>query len=127
VQTVVAAVIQRGDRFLICRRPEGKNHGGLWEFPGGKIDPGESLEEAVRRELEEELAVKTSFVGNAMFSVTDEKSGYKIVFTPADIVGDPQPLEHSELAWVLPHELPAYPLAPSDREFTTHLGTSCNA
>lgn len=127
VKTVVAAVIQCGDRFLICRRPEGKNHGGLWEFPGGKVDAGETLEDALKRELEEELAVETTSVGTAMFSVHDQKSGFEICFLPARITGDPQPREHSDLAWALLHELPAYPLAPSDREFATHLGIARNA
>jgi 8-oxo-dGTP diphosphatase len=53
--TVTAAVIAQDGRFLICKRPRGKNHGGLWEFPGGKIEPGETAEEALAREIREEL------------------------------------------------------------------------
>ena len=55
---VIAAVIQRGDKYLLGQRPEFKRHGGLWEFPGGKVHDGESRLEAIRRELAEELALK---------------------------------------------------------------------
>ena len=55
---VIAAVIQRGDKYLLGQRPESKRHGGLWEFPGGKVHDGESRLEAIRRELAEELALK---------------------------------------------------------------------
>src|SRR5690606_20769929 len=60
---VLAAVIRRDGRWLVCRRPAHKRHGGLWEFPGGKLEPGESLLEAATRELEEELAVRVTGVG----------------------------------------------------------------
>jgi mutator protein MutT len=121
VQTVVAAVIQRGDRFLICRRPEGKNHGGLWEFPGGKVDAGESLEFALKRELHEELAVEATHVGATVFSVRDQKSGFEICFIPTSVTGEPMALEHSELTWSTTPQLLSYPLAPSDRAFATFL------
>ena len=123
MKLVVAAVIQRGDRFLICQRPEGKQHGGLWEFPGGKIDDGESLEAAVKRELHEELAVEATHVGSPMFSVRDAKSGFEIVFIPASVTGDPVPLEHSHITWSSRSDLLSYPLAPSDRAFATFLLT----
>jgi 8-oxo-dGTP pyrophosphatase MutT (NUDIX family) len=57
---VLAAVIRRQDRYLVCRRPAHKRHGGLWEFPGGKLEPGETLLEAARRELREELGAEVS-------------------------------------------------------------------
>jgi mutator protein MutT len=123
VQTVVAAVIQRGDRFLICRRPEGKNHGGLWEFPGGKVDAGETLEDALRRELREELAVEATHVGAVLFSVRDQKSGFEIQFIPTSVVGEPVAIEHSQIAWSSRSELLSYSLAPSDRSFATFVVT----
>jgi mutator protein MutT len=124
VKAVVAAVIQRGDRFLICRRPEGKNHGGLWEFPGGKVDAGESFEDALRRELQEELAVEATHVGAVLFSVLDQKSGFKIQFIPTSVTGEPIALEHAELTWSTTPQLLSYPLAPSDRAFATFLITA---
>jgi mutator protein MutT len=118
---VVAAVIERGEAVLICRRPEGKNHGGLWGFPGGKMAPGESVAEAVARELNEELNVQTESVTDVLFSVTDELSGYQIHFVPATISGEPTALEHSAIAWCDRKDLSNYALAPSDREFAIFL------
>lgn len=118
---VVAAVIEKGEALLICRRPEGKNHGGLWEFPGGKIDQDESVQEAVARELSEELAVQTVSVGDVLFSVSDELSGYRILFVPTQITGEPVALEHTALTWCGRNELLDYPLAPSDRAFARFL------
>jgi mutator protein MutT len=119
--TVVAAVIQNGDHFLICRRPEGKKHGGLWEFPGGKVDAGESLEGAIARELREELEVEVTQVGTALFSARDSRGGFEIVFLPVFIAGRPKPLEHSALAWAHLRDILTYALAPSDRAFAETL------
>jgi mutator protein MutT len=118
---VVAAVIERDNTLLICRRPEGKNHGGLWEFPGGKIDDQESVGEAIARELSEELDVKTLSVGQELFSVSDELSGYLIHFIPTQISGEPMALEHSAVVWCDRNKLLDYPLAPSDRAFAEYL------
>jgi mutator protein MutT len=116
---VVAAVIEHDERVLICRRPEGKQHGGLWEFPGGKVHTNESIEEAVARELAEELAVRTIAVGEPLFSRVDQRSGFEILFVPAVIEGQPVALEHSALAWCELHQLLSYSLAPSDRAFAS--------
>ena len=62
---VIAAVVWRGDRLLVCQRPAHKRHGGLWEFPGGKVEAGESDAAAARRELREELGVEVTAVGLA--------------------------------------------------------------
>jgi len=118
---VVAAVIERDDRLLICLRPAEKQHGGMWEFPGGKIHPDESLEDAVSRELTEELAVTTTHVGDVLFSSFDKRSGFEILFLPTRIEGEPQALEHSALAWCAPSELLTHRLAPSDHAFATFL------
>lgn len=120
-QRVVAAVIERENKLLICCRPEGKQHGGMWEFPGGKIDYSESVEAAVARELSEELAVRTTHVGELLFSRVDQRSGFEILFFPATIEGDPVALEHSALAWCEPAQLLSYALAPSDRAFASFL------
>jgi 8-oxo-dGTP diphosphatase len=116
---VVAAVIQRDDTYLICRRPEEKRHGGLWEFPGGKFDNEETAFEAVARELTEELGVNTVSVGPLLYSVHDAASPFVIQFYPVQISGEPEALEHSELAWVSAEQIRGCELAPSDRAFVS--------
>ena len=114
---VVAAVVARGDRLLVCRRPPHKRHGGLWEFPGGKLDAGESDADAVRRELREELGVEARAVGEAQVAIGDPGSPFVIAFVPATIAGEPVCHEHTALAWGTPAELAAMALAPSDRRY----------
>lgn len=114
---VLAAVIARGDRYLICQRPPHKRHGGLWEFPGGKLEPGEDDAHAAGRELREELGVEVTAVGAERLGVHDEGSPFHIAFVPVDIAGEPACLEHSALRWATVAELCALPLAPSDRRF----------
>jgi 8-oxo-dGTP diphosphatase len=117
---VVAAVVSRGDTLLVCQRPLDKRHGGLWEFPGGKCEPGESDLDAVRRELHEELAVDVETVGDVEFAVIDEGSPFQIVFMPARIVGEPVCREHLSIAWESLNRLLSLGLAPSDRRFVEH-------
>lgn len=114
---VVAAVIERDGRLLVARRAADKRHGGLWEFPGGKLEAGESLAKAASRELYEELGVIATEVGDALYRVRDAGSPYVIVFVPVSIVGEPQPCEHQAVAWARPAELVDYALAPSDAAF----------
>lgn len=114
---VLAAVIERSGKFLVCRRPEHKNHGGLFEFPGGKLEAGESLADAARRELLEELALEVHDVGAVLFSALDKSSGLTICFTSVSALGEPRLIEHSELCWSYPSNLLDLPLAPSDRLF----------
>lgn len=114
---VLAAVITRGDRFLVCRRPDDKRHGGLWEFPGGKLEPGENDAAAARRELREELGVEVTAVGRELLAAHDAGSPYLIAFVEVTISGEPACLEHSALAWATVEQLQAYALAPSDRRF----------
>ena len=122
---VLAAVIKQAGRVLICRRPTGKRHGDLWEFPGGKIEPHETNFEAASRELDEELAVSVTAVGTVAFSIRDPGSDYTIEFIPVKVKGTPRCLEHSELAWALDDELLNFGLAPSDQKYAEYrLGTS---
>lgn len=118
---VVATVARRGDRLLVCRRPAHKRHGGLWEFPGGKCEPGESDADAVRRELHEELGVDAAWVGAEDFAVADDGSPFLIVFVPATIAGEPVCHEHTALLWGTPDELLALSLAPCDRRYVEEL------
>ncbi|HVX39336.1 MAG TPA: NUDIX domain-containing protein, partial [Gemmatimonadaceae bacterium] len=107
---VIACVIRDGDRYLVCQRPAHKRHGGLWEFPGGKTEPGESDEAAARRELREELDVELVRAEPAIAEIGDAGSPFVIVFLPVEIRGEPQCLEHSRMTWGTPAELLALPL-----------------
>ena len=114
---VVAAVVERDGRYLLGRRPEEKRHGGLWEFPGGKIDDGEDAEQAARRELAEELSLDVSRVGALLHSFDDDGSQFVIDFYPVLAMGDPVAHEHAEIGWFTVDELNALALAPADRAF----------
>jgi mutator protein MutT len=114
---VVAAVIADGDRLLVCQRPLHKRHGGLWEFPGGKCEGGETDAAAVRRELREELGVSVLSAKSPEFTVVDPGSHFEIVFVPVVVDGTPVCHEHVALHWGPPEELGQLPLAPSDRKF----------
>jgi mutator protein MutT len=91
---------------------------GLWEFPGGKVEEGESLENALVRELEEELGI-TARVGKELASVTHSETGLEILlefFEVSIIAGDPQALEEQEILWVRPNEMRNLPMPPADDE-----------
>ncbi len=118
---VVAAVIRRGDSVLIGLRPPEKRHGGLWEFPGGKVAPGESEPEALARELLEELGVEVEQVGELLAAFRDPGSPFEIRFRSVRIHGLPEALEHTELRWVTRAEARGLPLAPTDRRFTDEM------
>jgi len=114
---VLAAVIRSDRRYLVCQRPVHKRHGGLWEFPGGKLEPGESLLHAARRELAEELGLETDRAGDVVYRVRDPGSPFLIEFVPVEVRGEPRALEHVALAWVTLLEAATLPLAPCDRSF----------
>lgn len=119
-------MVERAGRLLLARRPPGKRHAGLWEFPGGKFLPGETPLEAARRELAEELDVEVVAVGALLWIAPDPGSPFDVEFHCVEIRGEPAALEHDALDWVLPEELPLDALAPSDRTFAESLqrGTS---
>lgn len=118
---VVAAVLEREGRLLLCRRPAHKRHGHMWEFPGGKLEAGESLADAAARELKEELDLVLESAGEELFRIVDEASGLTICFVNVIASGEPRLLEHAELSWVEPALLGSYDLAPSDRLFAAKL------
>ena len=118
---VLAAVICAEGRYLLGRRPEGKRHAGLWEFPGGKMLPGEDYLAAARRELAEELELDAVATGDVLFSSADEGSPFVIHFVATDVLGTPTLREHSELGWFTPREMADLPLAPSDARFARPL------
>lgn len=114
---VVAAVIERDGEVLLCRRPREKRHGGRWEFPGGKILQNESILSAARREIREELSLQVLGVRGQSVPMDDPASDYTIEFVATVTQGDPEPLEHEEIAWVPLDEVTDYDLAPADRTF----------
>jgi mutator protein MutT len=114
---VVAAVIVRADRVLVCQRPRDKRHGGLWEFPGGKCEPGESDAAAATRELFEELGVDVVSVDDPEYDIHDADSPFHISFVPVKIRGEPRCIEHTALDWATAETLATLALAPSDRRY----------
>jgi 8-oxo-dGTP diphosphatase len=117
--TVVAAVIRDGEgRVLLAQRPEGRHMGGLWEFPGGKINDGEAPSEALVRELDEELGIEIVVQRPLTFAVHEEP-GLRILllFFNARIArGEPQGHEGQAVEWVAVSELPSFPTPPADAE-----------
>jgi mutator protein MutT len=119
---VVAAVVTRGERYLVCQRAEGDRHGGLWEFPGGKLEAGETLLVAARRELSEELDLEVIGGGEApRFVARDPGSAFEVAFVEVQTVGEPRCREHQQLAWCSHEQLLRLQLAPSDRRFVEQL------
>jgi len=115
---VVAALIWQGDRFMICQRPAHKARGLLWEFVGGKTEPGESMEEALIRECQEELGI-TVAVGGIFTQVVHEYPDILIrltLFHCTVAEGIPQLLEHNALTWIHPSEIPNFEFCPADTD-----------
>lgn len=123
VRDVVACVISDAEgRVLIGRRPAEKRHGGLWEFPGGKLDEGESLAEAADRELQEELGVRLRDADPTPdFTSHDPGSPFRIIFLRVVIDGEPAALEHEALAWFDPRNEPWPEFAPADAAYASRL------
>ena len=113
---VVAALIWEGGRFLICQRPAHKARGLLWEFVGGKVEPGETKAQALVRECREELAI-TVEVGEQFLEVTHtypDLTVHLTLFSARIAEGMPQMLEHNDLRWITPAEIPQYVFCPAD-------------
>lgn len=121
--SVVAALIRRGDKFLICRRPPHKARGGLYEFVGGKVEADEAKEAALVRECREELDVTVKPL-DIFMELVHEYPDMTVDLTlyNAEIVrGEPRLLEHTDIRWISPHEIPGYSFCPADREILARL------
>ena len=113
---VVAALVRDGTRVLMSRRRADQPMPGLWEFPGGKVEPGESPTEALAREVREELgcAIDVARIFEVVFHVYDEFDLYMLVYAATITAGTPRAVEVAEIAWVDARELPALDLLPAD-------------
>ena len=119
---VVAAVIELEGRFLITRRLDGTHLAGLWEFPGGKILPAEEPEDALRRELKEELGVEAA-VRELIQTVdwTYQEKSVRLHFFRCVLAGEPAPLEGQEMRWVAGADLPSYTFPDADARLIAQL------
>ena len=114
---VVAALIKRGDKFLICQRPQNKARGLLWEFVGGKVEKGEGTKQALMRECKEELNIILD-VGDVFIDVTHEYPDIVVHLTLFNAViaeGEPQLIEHNDMKWITATEIPNYEFCPADK------------
>ena len=120
---VAAALIWDGARFLICQRPAHKACGLLWEFVGGKVEPGETKQQALARECREELDI-TVEVGEAFTEVTHVYPGLTVhltLFHARIAGGKPRLLEHNDLRWITVGEIGDYAFCPADAEILARL------
>ena len=120
---VVAALIWKSNRFLICQRPANKARSLLWEFVGGKVEPGETKEQALIRECQEELGITLS-VGEVFMDVVHEYPDITIrltLFNATIAEGVPQKLEHNDIRWITVDEIDQYSFCPADTEILLQL------
>lgn len=118
MRDVVAALIWDQGKFMICQRPAHKARGLLWEFVGGKTEPGESMEEALVRECREELDITVS-VGDIFTQVIHEYPDIHIrltLFNCRLAEGTPKLLEHHDLKWIYPSQIPEFEFCPADKD-----------
>jgi 8-oxo-dGTP diphosphatase len=125
VLVVAAALIDADGRVLLAQRPQGKSMAGLWEFPGGKVDPGETPEAALIRELAEELAIKVRPKCLAPFTFASHAYETFHLLMPLYVVrnweGDPTSREGQKLVWVRAQRLADYPMPPADEPLVAML------
>ena len=120
---VAAALIFKDGRFMICKRPDNKTRGGLWEFVGGKLEAGETAQQALVRECREELGVEIK-VGNLFMQLVHEYPDMTVnlsLYESEIASGTPQLLEHSEIKWIAPHEAAQYDFCPADADILKEL------
>jgi len=123
VTRVVAALIENGDRFLICQRPVNKARGLLWEFAGGKIETGETPQQALLRECREELGIEVTVCEQfaEVIHAYPDLTVQLTVFRARMKQGEPQRLEHEEIRWITAEEIDAFDFCPADDEILNHI------
>jgi 8-oxo-dGTP diphosphatase len=125
VLVVACALVDADGRVLIAQRPEGKQLAGLWEFPGGKLEAGESPEEALVRELREELGIETKVACLAPLTFASHAYERFHLLMPLYVCrryeGTPAALEHQAIKWVKPNRLRDYPMPDADIPLIAHL------
>jgi len=118
ILVVAAALVDSDGRVLIAQRPEGKQLAGLWEFPGGKVEPFETPETALIRELEEELGIVVKQACLAPFVFASHTYETFHLLMPLYLIrrweGEPEAKEHAALKWVRPNDMRNYPMPPAD-------------
>ena len=115
---VVAALIWKNNQFMICQRPANKARALLWEFVGGKVESGETKEQALIRECKEELNILLSF-GDVFMDVVHEYPDLTVhltLFNATIAEGEPQKLEHNDIQWITPSEISSFEFCPADDE-----------
>lgn len=120
---VVAALIREKGKFMICQRPANKSRALLWEFVGGKVERGETKQQALVRECREEFGV-TVAVGDVYYEVTHEYPDITVhltLFEARIVLGVPQMLEHNDIKWISPSEISDYEFCPADRDILKKL------
>ena len=120
---VVAALIWKNNKFMICQRSAHKARGLLWEFVGGKVEPSETKEQALIRECKEELDILLS-VGDVFMDVIHEYPDLTVhltLFNATIAEGEPQKLEHNDIQWIAPSEIPNYEFCPADEEILARI------
>ena len=120
---VVAALIWDGDRFLACQRPANKARALLWEFVGGKVEPGETFQQALIRECREELDIELA-VGELFMEVIHEYPDLTVrlsLFNATIASGEPKLLEHNDLRWITVDEIDDLSFCPADDEILERL------
>ncbi len=123
ITEVVAALIWDGEKFMICQRPAHKARALLWEFVGGKVEPGESKEDALIRECQEELAV-TVQPGSIFMEVLHQYPDLLVnltLFNATIAQGTPRKIEHHDIQWITPAQIPQYDFCPADEEILKKL------
>ena len=120
---VVAALIWDENRFLACQRPAHKARGLLWEFVGGKVEPGETKKQALIRECQEELAVTVAVqdVFMEVDHVYPDLTVHLTLFNASIAEGVPQKIEHNDLRWITVEEIDQYEFCPADEEILRRL------
>ena len=120
---VVAALVWKDNRFMICQRPAHKERGLLWEFVGGKVELGETKEQALIRECKEELNVLL-YVGDVFMDVVHEYPDITVhltLFNATISEGKPRKLEHNDIQWITPSEIQNYEFCPADEEILARI------